>query len=79
MNKKYATKAEINAAAHGRWREVLEACGIPSEILDKIIIHARHVVVLTDSGLPMAAAQVAVAVFGFVTSASQMAAARLIC
>ena len=35
MNKKYATKAEINAAAHGRWREVLEACGIPSEILDK--------------------------------------------
>lgn len=35
MNKKYATKAEINAAAHGRWREILEACGIPSDILDK--------------------------------------------
>ncbi|EEG33195.1 hypothetical protein NEIFLAOT_01761 [Neisseria flavescens NRL30031/H210] len=45
----------------------------------KIIIHAHHVVVLTDSGLPMAAAQVVVAVFGFVTSASQMAAVRLIC
>lgn len=38
MNKKYATKAEINAAAHGRWREVLEACGIPSEILETFAI-----------------------------------------
>ena len=45
----------------------------------KIIIHARHVAALTDSGLPMETAQVAVAVFGFVTSASPKAVAHLIC